>query len=512
MHDLEQDIRRILDEDAHEAPLISSAPANIARQVRRRQVRFATVASLCTVAIGIGLFVGFRAFTPSDGAVPGETTESIHPGEIASGNLEGVGGWWLAAREADGLAELAFHRPGETDTGSVEAPEHVFAIAGTSFLEPSRDITLPSYWMVMGVVVPQATRVEVRLEGGRTVVAELVPLPPGILGSNKAFIALDVTDDPTSLIPPNGTIVALDASGAELDRQELALPRSSDGAHQAQMDLRNSLVAALTYYTDGATFVGFTPAVAASLEPGLTFNIASEAVTDEISIRDVRKGAIALVTRASDGIVWCIAQQDAATLTTYGVLDARIAADCVGGDDAWAAVSPPTATPSPSASPSAIESSMHAISSGSDLGETWTLSGSLDDQQYCVQLETAGTGSGSCGAPAQGGGSFGPPDDRPALSMTFAVSAGEFVVETVPNSVDRIEVTSPSGETFTGRCADPRLIPKLMARGIRFCVVPLAGSGDGTMRFLAANGTQAFPSRSITWHDEGSAGSVGSSG
>ena len=96
--------------------------------------------------------------------------------------------------------------------------------------------------------------------------------------------------------------------------------------------------------------------------------------------------------------------------------------------------------------------------------------------------------------------------------MTFPVSAGEFVVETVPSSVDRIEVTTPSGETFTGLCADPHLVPTLMAREIRFCVIPLAGSGDGTMRFLAADDTQAFPSRSITWNDEGSTGSSGSSG
>ncbi len=512
MNDLEHEIRQILDEEAHGAPLISSAPANIARQVRRRQLRFATLASLCTVAMGIGLFVGFRAFTPSDGAAPGETTETTHPGEIASGTLEGVGEWWLTARQVDGKAELAFHRLGETDAASVEAPTHVFAIAGTSFGEPSAATTLPSYWMVMGVVVPEAARVEVRLADGRTVVADLVPMPAGVLGSSKAFVALDLTDDPASLVPPDGTIVALDASGAELDRQDLALPRSSQGHLRAQMDLRNAFVAALTYYTDGSTFVGFTPTVAASLEPSLTYNAGSEAVTDEISIRDVQKDAFVLVTRAKDGTVWCIAQQDGVNgVTTYGVVDAQTASECVGGDAAWA-VPTSTATPSPSSSPSSTESSMHGIASGTDLGETWTLSGSLDHQQYCVQLETEGTGSGTCGAAAQGGGPIGPPGDRPALAMTAPVSLGEFLVETVPNSVDRIEVTTPSGETFAGLCADPHLIPQLMSRGIRFCVVPLAGSGDGTMRFLTADGTQAFASQPIAWNDAGSAGATGSSG
>lgn len=511
MHDLEQDIRRILDEDAHDAPLISSAPANIARQVRRRQLRFAAAASLCAVAIGIGLFVGFRAFTPSDGAVPGETTETTPPGVIASGTLEGVGGWWLAAREVDGRTQLVFHLAGETVTTWPDPPEHVFAIVGTSFLEPSPEITLPSYWMVMGLVVPQAARVEVRLDGGRTVVADLAPMPAGDLGSNRAFIALALTDDASSHIPPEGTIVALDASGAELDRHDLSLPGPSSRTH-AQMSLRNAFVAALTYYTDGSTFVGFTPTVAASLEPSLTYNAAPEAVADEISIRDVGEEAFVLVTRAEDGSVWCMAQQDAVSgETTYGVVDAQTASECVGGDAAWA-ISPSSATPTPSSSSSSTESSMHGIESGTDLGETWSLSGSLDDQQYCVQLETEGTGSGTCGAAALGGGPVGPPDDRPALAMTATVSLGEFLIETVPNSVDRIEVTTPTGERFTGLCADPHLIPKLMSRGIRFCVVPLTGSGDGTMRFLAEDGTQAFPSRSITWHEEGSAGSNGSSG
>ena len=289
MHDLEQDIRRILDEDAHDAPLISSAPANIARQVRRRQVRFATVASLCTVAIGIGLFVGFRAFMPSDGAVPGET-ETIHPDVIASGTLEGVGEWWLAAREVDGRAQLVFHRPGETDTIWPDAPEQVFAIAGRSFLEPSPDITLPSYWMVLGIVIPDAARVEVRLADGRTIVADLAPMPAGALGSYKAFIALDLADDPSSLIPPTGP----SWRSTRAERSSIAKTSGSHGPRtwrtRRRCDLRNALVAALTYYTDGATFVGFTPTVAASLEPGLTFNIASEAVTDEISIRDAAEG------------------------------------------------------------------------------------------------------------------------------------------------------------------------------------------------------------------------------
>jgi hypothetical protein len=513
MHDLEQDIRRILDEDAHDAPLISSAPPNIARQVRRRQLRFASLASLCAVAIGIGLFVGFRAFTPSDGAVPGETG-TRHPDEIASGSLEGVGEWWLTAREVDGRTQLVFHRPVETARTWPDPLEHVIAIVGTSFLEPSPGITLPSYWMVMGLVVPEAARVEVRLDGGRTIVADLAPMPAGNLGSSKAFIALALTDDPSSHVPPEGTIVALDASGVELDRQDLSLPGPSDRTY-AQTSLRNASVAALTYYTDGSTFVGFTPTVAASLEPSLTYNEAPEAVAEEISIRDVQEDAFVLVTRANDGSVWCIAQQDAVGGgMTYGVVDAQTASECVGGDAAWA-VPTSSATPSSSSSPSSTESSMHGIASGTDLGETWTLSGSLDDQQYCVQLGTEGAGSSTCSAGAQGGPPPGPPDDRPSLATTARISAGEFLVETVPNSVAGIEVTSSSGETFTGLCADPNLIPEFMSRGIRFCVVPLAGSGEGTMRFLTTDGSQAFPSRSISWKDarsDGSAGASGSSG
>ena len=127
--------------------------------------------------------------------------------------------------------------------------------SGKSFLEPSAEITIPSYWMVMGHRRSPGRADRGALEDGRTVVADLVPLPAGILGSNKAFIALDLTDDPSSLAPPEGTIVALDASGAELDRQDLALPGSPDGRPGgAEGSLRNAFVAALTYY-DGRSDV-----------------------------------------------------------------------------------------------------------------------------------------------------------------------------------------------------------------------------------------------------------------
>ncbi len=122
------------------------------------------------------------------------------------------------------------------------------------------------------------------MEDGQTVVADLVPLPPGILGPNQAFIALDLTADQSSLAPPEGTIIAFDASGAELARENLALPGTRTGVPERRWRAcatRSSPRS--TYATDGATFVGFTPAVAASIEPSLTYNTATEAVTGRAS-------------------------------------------------------------------------------------------------------------------------------------------------------------------------------------------------------------------------------------
>ncbi len=361
-----------------DALLISSAPANIARQVRRRQLRLTALASLCTVAIGIGLFVGFRAFTPSDGEVPGETSETALPDEIVSGSEPGLGSWWLTARRVNETPRLAFHRPDTSISANIEpvVEGQTLGTDGSGAVLASTDAD-PGWWMVMGVVASDVARIEIQLDDGRSIVADLVPMPIEIIGPSKAYVAL--YQGPVASVgasSPRGQVVAFDAAGVEMVRRDRRTRRRLPPCLRRGCMLRNAFVAALTFYTDGATFVGFTPAVASTIEPSLTYNAAMETAAGEISIRDVRKDSLVLVTRAKDGSVWCIAEQDALSgLTTYGVVDAQTAAECIGGDAAWA-ISPSTATPSPSNSPSSTPSSLHGIASGTDLGETWTLSGS----------------------------------------------------------------------------------------------------------------------------------------
>lgn len=370
---------------------------------------------------------------------------------------------------------------------------------------------------VDGPVLLEASAVEYQAPGQDPVVATILAVPDSVRssiaslsggGDIPARLYWLLVDQPSASAAPTGRVVQLAADGSQLSSQPIGLVGlgSSSGA-LAQRDLRNALAAAKTHYTDRASYAGFTPAVAESIEPSLTYNTSSTATSGEVSIRDVSESTVLLVTAGPDGSLWCIADDQAGAGTTYGTVDAQTAAECVGGDAAWAIV-PSSATPTSSPS-----SSLHAIETGTDLGVTWTLSASLNQRQYCVEFDAGTTGSGVCSAPATAAGTpSGPIANAPAQVTTVPVAAGEFLIESVPNSVSRIDVAATSGETFTGVCVDPHLIPALMARGIRFCVVPLTGADSGTMHFLAADGSEPFPSQTIDWSNQAATSATGASG
>jgi hypothetical protein len=94
-------------------------------------------------------------------------------------------------------------------------------------------------------------------------------------------------------------------------------------------------VAALTYYTDGATFVGFDPKTAGSIEPSLVFNASPMSREGEISIREVTRSTILLTTQSSDGLLWCIADDQGAGKATYDRSDAQTIGECAGDVSAW---------------------------------------------------------------------------------------------------------------------------------------------------------------------------------
>ncbi len=371
---------------------------------------------------------------------------------------------------------------------------------------------------VDGPVLPDAAAVELQTPGQDPVEATIVAVPDSIRssvaslsggGDIPARLYWMLVDRSAASTAPS-RVVQLAADGSQLSSQPIVLTiLGSSSATVAQVNLRNALVAAKTYYTDGASYVGFTPSVADGIEPSLTYNTSSAAVAGEVSIRDVTATTMLLVTAGQDGSVWCVADDQDGGTTTYGTVDAQTTAECVGGDAAWAIVPAfpsPTSTPSPS-------SSLHPIETGTALGVTWTLLASLERQQYCVEFDAGTTGSGVCSAPATAAGTpAGPSADAPAQVTTVPVAAGEFLIESVPSSVSRIDVAATSGETFTGVCVDPHLIPALMTRGIRFCVVPLAGSDSGTIHFLAADGSEPFPSQTIHWSNQASTTVSGSSG
>ena len=101
--------------------------------------------------------------------------------------------------------------------------------------------------------------------------------------------------------------------------------------HEAQSLLRDALAAAKVHFAGGDTYLGFTPKKGSLLDPALTFNTASPAVSGQVSIRGVTDHTLVLVTRSASGAVFCLAE-DGSGHIHYGTKDATKAAGCTG---AW---------------------------------------------------------------------------------------------------------------------------------------------------------------------------------
>ena len=189
--------------------------------------------------------------------------------------------------------------------------------------------------VAFGVVSQRVSRVEARVPGAGTFIGTIVTIPPSLESSYRAFLVW---------MPgtPSGSLVALDAQGNVIAEEPLASaeptsePTPTFSADWAQSSLRISLTVAKVYYTDAASYAGFDPDEAASIEPTLTYNTSSTALEGEISIRAVTASTILLVTRSSDGGLWCIADDtDENGGTWYGTTDAQTIAECHGDISAW---------------------------------------------------------------------------------------------------------------------------------------------------------------------------------
>ncbi len=198
-----------------------------------------------------------------------------------------------------------------------------------------------------GAVSSSVDRVEVRLDGGERFPGEIVAIPSSMGADFSAFV----------VAMPNaksGMMVALDANGSEITSARFVWDTSPGGVclameppaptdkppgdtwntMEAEAALRNALAAAKTFYADCQEYSLFSPDIATAIEPSLAYNSSSTATSPGvISIRDVSATTVLFVTATADGRPFCIADDTAVGLTTYGTIDARTVAEC--SDTSW---------------------------------------------------------------------------------------------------------------------------------------------------------------------------------
>ncbi len=188
--------------------------------------------------------------------------------------------------------------------------------------------------VAFGVVSERVAAIEARVPDAGTYAGTIVPIPASLESTYRAFhVEMPGT--------PRGSLVALDAEGNVIAEEPLAPaepisePTGTFSARWAKSSLRHSLIAASVHHEDRGTYVGFDPKRAASLAPLVSYNTSNLAVEGEISIRAVTDSTILLVTRSSDGNLWCIADNAATSVWTYGTTDAQTIAECHGDVSVW---------------------------------------------------------------------------------------------------------------------------------------------------------------------------------
>ena len=136
-----------------------------------------------------------------------------------------------------------------------------------------------------------------------------------------AIVSVNKQNGPSQ---PNG-----DAQAIVAGAQALAQDR------EAESVLRNALAAAMTYFTDGNTYSGWDPAVAAQIEPSPVWAVDTPASVGAVSINLATGNELVMTTLSASGQPFCIGD-DAATMdgVAYGKVDAYSAtsvSDCSGG-------------------------------------------------------------------------------------------------------------------------------------------------------------------------------------
>ena len=268
----------------------------------------------------------FNGMQVGDGDVTPASTEQ--PGYVLTGGTTDIGSaWTIEVSPSSRNVDMHYSEVGGSGGGG----------AG-DFSVPDVPIEASAgHPVVFGAVTFDADRVEVRPSDGSDPIPGTILQVPASLGAPfDAFVAPNSAGGEVVAIGPDG-----DLGSAAAGDGTTAEPTLDD--RRAQSDLRNAYVAAKTYYTDSNSFEGFTPEVAASIEPSLDWQ-ADLTTPGKMSIRDVGADHILLVTATPVNDAFCIAEQPDGT-TTYGAIDAQNVAECVGGEVAWGQDAQPTATP-----------------------------------------------------------------------------------------------------------------------------------------------------------------------
>lgn len=225
--------------------------------------------------------------------------------------------------------------------GGISAPrESGFGggIGGSSSLTyPSGDKTQPPLPMDRsGVVTAAAARVEYQLLDGTTLEATLSPLPDGTFDVSAVAFLVFV---PADTLLDAGYLVAYDAGGAEVGKEYMDFspvwltPQIIDEATPAQLEVLHALqvaggVARRYFNEHDGSFVGLNTETATAISGTVTYNTASVAVPNEVSIRVTGATTIVLASSTTDGQVYSACFQDGAEASTYGRNDTSDPSSC----------------------------------------------------------------------------------------------------------------------------------------------------------------------------------------
>jgi hypothetical protein len=312
----------------------------------------------------------FNGMQVSDTEISGPADET--PGYVLAGGTRDAGpSWSIEVRPTAANVDMGYREPDGRSSGVADftVPDVPIEIGGAN-------------GVIFGAVTFDAERVELRpTDGSAPIPGSILQLPDSLGAPFDAFVLPNAVPGEVVAVGPNGDLGSTSVGGFQPGEPSLADRR-------AQSDLRNAYVAAKTYYTDGNSFEGFTPAVASSIEPSLDWQ-ADLTTPGKVSIREVGADHILLVTATPVNDAFCIAEQPDGT-TTYGAIDAQNVAECVGGEVAWGQDAQPTETPT------AVPDATSTVDlEGFPAPTTLTVNGS-DGSCLSIEIATESTSSAVC--------------------------------------------------------------------------------------------------------------------